>query len=196
MENGQMKDDTSVMTSWSSEADFIVKIFQGDIKGAFESIGDTVKKVGEKIKGVWKTIVNFLIGCVENFINFFIRGINKIIGAYNGSLGKFFEWIGFDLKITELKEVSLPRLETGTNEVPYDDMLAVLHKGEAVVPKKYNPAVGGGNSQEMLERFDRLIFLMENQEQTTIVNVGNKKLYQEQKKYNKRQYNKYGTLEA
>lgn len=184
------------ITTVSGIINFVVKIFQGDIKGAFESIGDTVKKVGDKIEGVWKTVVNFLISCVENFINFFIRGINKIIGAYNGSLGKFFEWIGFDLKITELKEVSLPRLETGTNEVPYDDMLAVLHKGEAVVPKKYNPAVGGGNSQEMLDRFDRLIFLMENQEQTTIVNVGNKKLYQEQKKYNKRQYNKYGTLEA
>jgi hypothetical protein len=35
---------------------------------------------------------------------------------------------------------------------------------------------------------------MENQEQTTNVYVGNKKLYQEQKKYDKRQYNKYGTL--
>lgn len=34
-------------------------------------------------------------------------------------------------------------LATGTNYVPYDGMQATLHKGEAVVPKQYNPAAGG-----------------------------------------------------
>lgn len=34
-------------------------------------------------------------------------------------------------------------LATGTNYVPEDGMRAVLHKGEAVVPAKYNPAAGG-----------------------------------------------------
>jgi hypothetical protein len=35
-------------------------------------------------------------------------------------------------------------LATGTNFVP-QDMLAMIHKGEAIVPKQYNPAVGGEN---------------------------------------------------
>lgn len=35
------------------------------------------------------------------------------------------------------------QLATGTNNVPYDGFQATLHKGEAVVPAKYNPAVGG-----------------------------------------------------
>ncbi len=35
-------------------------------------------------------------------------------------------------------------LATGTNFVP-SDMVAMLHKGEAVVPAQYNPAVGGEN---------------------------------------------------
>lgn len=39
------------------------------------------------------------------------------------------------------------KLATGTNEVPYDNFPALLHKGEAVVPAKYNPAVGGESSQ-------------------------------------------------
>ena len=35
----------------------------------------------------------------------------------------------------------LAKLATGTNYVPYDNFPALLHKGEAVVPAKYNPAV-------------------------------------------------------
>lgn len=34
-------------------------------------------------------------------------------------------------------------MATGTNYVPYDGFRATLHKGEAVVPSKYNPAAGG-----------------------------------------------------
>ena len=34
-------------------------------------------------------------------------------------------------------------LATGTNFVPYDNFPALLHRGEAVVPAKYNPASGG-----------------------------------------------------
>jgi hypothetical protein len=34
-------------------------------------------------------------------------------------------------------------MATGTNRVPYDGFKAVLHKDEAVVPAKFNPAVGG-----------------------------------------------------
>lgn len=37
----------------------------------------------------------------------------------------------------------VPKLATGTNMVP-SEMLAVLHPGEAVVPREYNPAAGGG----------------------------------------------------
>jgi hypothetical protein len=43
-------------------------------------------------------------------------------------------------------------LSTGTNYVPYNGMRAVLHEGEAVVPKKYNPAAGapvGGGGQRV-----------------------------------------------
>ena len=147
---------------------------------------------------------------VKNSLNRIIDKLNKIIADINKVFSikistfqiKLWDLMGVDHGYTAGQRVnmftipSIPKLEVGTNNVPYDEMLAVLHQGEAVVPKKYNPAVGGGNSQEMLDRFDRLIFLMENQEQTTIVNVGNKKLYQEQKKYDKRQYNKYGTLEV
>ena len=38
----------------------------------------------------------------------------------------------------------MPKLAVGTNFVPYDGFKASLHRGEAVVPAKYNPAAGGG----------------------------------------------------
>lgn len=180
--------------------------FWSDLWGGVSDWFDSIKEKWNNFWGdLWdgcRNVINDVIGGFEGFVNGLIRGINWIKRQLNNISVDIPDWVpgiggktlGFNLAMSS--EISLPRLETGTNEVPYDNMLAVLHKGEAVVPKKYNPALGGGNSQEMLERFDRLIFLMENQEQTTNVYVGNKKLYQEQKKYNNRQYNKYGTLEA
>lgn len=47
-----------------------------------------------------------------------------------------FEELGVDPTITGLA--------TGTNFVP-QDMLAMIHQGEAIVPKQYNPAIGGEN---------------------------------------------------
>ena len=41
------------------------------------------------------------------------------------------------------QDAGLPFFADGTNNIPYDNYPAILHKGEAVVPAKYNPAVGG-----------------------------------------------------
>lgn len=43
----------------------------------------------------------------------------------------------------------IPQFATGTNYVPAD-MLAVVHRGEAIVPAAYNPANGGGDVAEEL----------------------------------------------
>ena len=43
--------------------------------------------------------------------------------------------------------LTVPRLSTGTNLVPRD-MLAMLHEGEAVVPRPFNPAAGGAAGVE------------------------------------------------
>lgn len=56
----------------------------------------------------------------------------------------------------------IPQFAVGTNRVPRD-MLAMLHKDEAIVPVAYNPAVGGGSNREtaaalraLADRLDRI----------------------------------------
>jgi hypothetical protein len=44
----------------------------------------------------------------------------------------------------------IPQYETGTNYVP-SNQLAFLHKGEAVVPAKFNPGVFGGMAQKAIK---------------------------------------------
>lgn len=46
--------------------------------------------------------------------------------------------------------LNLPSYDIGTNNV-VGDQIAMLHNGEAVIPKAYNPALGGGNSDEIKE---------------------------------------------
>ena len=149
----------------------------------------------EGIKTGFKNLINGVIEKFESFINKIIHAINWIINKYNGSLGDFFDWLGFEAKITPISDVSIPRLATGTNEVPYEGLFH-LHQGEAVVPKKYNPAVGGGYTGELDEKIDKLITIVENMDTTTTVNVGNKTLYEEQRRYNNFQRNKYGSIKV
>lgn len=151
--------------------------------------------VDNTIKAITK-LVNFIVSAVEFFVNGIVSGINGLSSGLRKVGNKIFDIIGVDVKFDPISKVSLarfaPKLETGTNEVPYEGLYH-LHPGEAVVPKKYNPALGNGTDEEVGQKLDTLIGIMNNMNFTNVVNIGNKTLYKEQQRYNKMQNDKYGT---
>lgn len=66
----------------------------------------------------------------------------------------------------------IPGFAVGTNYVPRD-MLAQIHEGEAIVPKAYNPAAGGGSSNAKLEGLVEAL-TSEVKRLQTVVNDGNR----------------------
>lgn len=80
----------------------------------------------------FKTFINGMIGMVEGFVNFFIRGINKIISALNTISFSIPEWVpgiggnSFGINIPSVSELKLPRLATGAVIPPNREFLAVL----------------------------------------------------------------------
>ena len=106
------------------------------IKQVFSSLGTWFRtNVTEPIGNFFKGAINVVIDA----LNWLIRGLNKIsisVPNWVADLLGIARGSRFGFNIGEI-----PRLATGTNYVP-QDMLAYLHEGEAVVPKKYNPAAG------------------------------------------------------
>ena len=170
------------------------------LKKKLSSIFDDIKK---KWNSFWedgllagcKKIINKILEAFEKFINNIIKGINGLSKGLRQIGNKVFDIIGVDVTFSPISNVKIPKLATGTNEIEYEGIYH-LHPGEAVVPKKYNPALGNGytNSNEMNNKLDTLIDIMNNMSFTNVVNVGNKKLYEEQQSFNKKQQNKYGTI--
>lgn len=150
------------------------------------------QKMWDGIKDAGKTAINWIIGLFESFINGIISGINGLSSGLRKIGNKLFDIIGIDVTFNPISKIKIPKLETGTNEIPYEGIYH-LHPGEAVVPKKYNPALGGGGNDETNEKLDTLISIMNNMNFTNIVNVGNETLYKKQQRYNKMQNDKYGT---
>lgn len=103
----------------------------------WNSIKTTISNVWNSIWNTIKGIINKIIGGIEKGINAGINGINKLTSGIRKLGNSVLSFLGLNFQIGSLSNISLPRLATGTNYVP-NNMVAQLHKGEAVVPKKFN----------------------------------------------------------
>ena len=110
---------------------FIKNVFSGSWKKAWEGVKNIMSNIFKGIANIFKAPINVII----SGLNAFIKGLNHI---------KIPKWVpgvggkGINIPL-------IPKLATGTNYVP-DDMLAMIHEGEAVVPKKFNPYANGIDS--------------------------------------------------
>lgn len=167
---------------------------------ARDEIGENISKgFANGLSGLWKNSKNHFITFVNGVIDLINKMINSINNKLKISIGSTLSSIlkGLGVKVNggtyQLFSIpTIPKLETGTNEVPYEGLYH-LHPGEAVVPKKYNPAVGNGGNDETNEKLDTLIAIMNNMNFTNVVNIGNETIYKKQQRYNKTQNDKYGT---
>lgn len=119
--------------------------FQGvwnTIKNMFSTIGTTVgNAMGESFKNVVNTIIQF----AENTINNFIRAINRAVDVINKIPG---------VNISKLSELNIPKLKVGMANVPYDNYLALLHKGERVLTAEQNREYSNGNEEQINSNVD------------------------------------------
>lgn len=120
-----------IKAAFSSVGSFFQNIWN-TIKNMFINIGTTI---GNGIGNAFKNVVNSIISFAENTINKFIRSINWAIDVINNIPG---------VSISKLTELNIPKLKVGMANVPYDDYLALLHKGERVLTAKENQEYTSG----------------------------------------------------
>lgn len=102
------------------------------LKTKFENDG---RSLGQKIGDAF-------VWALKAALNRVIRIINTAINPIGNALGILYKFAGKNPPA--ISSLKIPYLATGTNEI-MSEGLYHLHEGEAVVPKKYNPAVDGYN---------------------------------------------------
>lgn len=132
----------------------IIEAIMDAIPNLLDSILDFCYNIGPAIENT----VDAIIRSITKLVNFVISAVeyiaNLVIGAINSLSIQVPDWVpgiggqryGFNLQPIEIPRF-VPQYEQGTNYVP-NDGLAYLHKGEAVIPKKYNQPLETGLSLE------------------------------------------------
>lgn len=147
------------------------------VKNVFSAGGKIFSGIKEGIASTFKTVVNGIIGGINKVIAVPFNAINKMLNKIRNI--SFLNISPFKnlWKENPLSVPQIPKLKVGTDFVPYDNMPAILHKGEQVVPAKYNPTE---NNQYMRNAmFDALtdftnIRSQGNSEIKTLTNLMNK----------------------
>lgn len=172
------------------------------LKGLIDTIGKLISKMGEFFNSIKTKIINVFtkggeifkgirdgfLDVVKTIVNGIITGANTVIALPFKGLNKvlnFIRNISF-LGISPFKSLwrqdpipvpQIPKLNVGTEYVP-QDMLAYIHKGEAVIPKEFNDRsyFSGTNNEETNRLLYEVIDAINNIEinpYTTVKDVGN-----------------------
>ena len=124
-------------------ADFWKKIFSGDFKGALDVFKRYFNDVFEGIKRIFKIVLNGII----DFANAGISGLNSMLRPVRNVIQSIAKAFGKNVSLAQIYIPRIPKLDVGTPYVEKDG-LAMIHQGEAVVPKKFNAKEYFGNDEE------------------------------------------------
>ncbi len=159
----------SLTDTWKGLWGGVQNVFDGIktvLTNATTKLTDDMLVRWEKFKSGIINIWSAITGSIKGYINNMIGFVNKLIDAFNSIKVEIPDWVpGFGGQKFGIDLPHVPALATGTNYVPRD-MLAYLHKGEAVVPAKYNPQntpttvikeihIHGNNAVEIWTKFER-----------------------------------------
>lgn len=151
-----------IKSVFSTVASFFKSIFTNawnGVKVVFSTGGKIFTGIKDGIVSAFKNIVNAIIKGINKVIKIPFDGINTVLGKIrNISIAGQKPFKGL---ISTIKVPKIPTLNVGTNYVP-DDTLAMIHKGEAVIPKKFNPYASPNNS---------MLGVMNNSRQKQVINV-------------------------
>lgn len=165
----------------------VVTTVLGEIRNIIEQVGNTISQVAGTI--IWfinslgpaiENFTNSLITTVTKVVNFVVSAIeylaNRVVDGVNALSSIVNEVPGVNIGKKSYIYISrfVPSYNVGTNYVP-EDQLAMIHKGEAVVPKKFNSREYFGGNNETNERLEELIEAVraiEINPYTTIKDVG------------------------
>lgn len=137
---------STVLTTIWNTIQSVFNFIWGIISGVINSIISAFRNVANIVKSVFTSVKNAISSLFSGIVNIIKAPINGLIGLINGVIKglnkiKLPDWVpGIGGKGINIPLI--PKLATGTNYVAGEG-LAYLHEGEAVVPKKYNPAIGG-----------------------------------------------------
>jgi len=166
----------------------VLESIKNAFRTAFNTIKITISNIWNGILGlfskggqIFSGVVNGISNVFKTIVNSLITGINKVVSTpFNTINGLLNKVRGLDIlgvspfkglwKQNPLPVPQIPKLEVGTNYVSQEG-LAYLHEGEAVVPKKYNPAVGGyGNGTIKVENSNVVTLQVDKRVLAEIVN--------------------------
>ena len=147
--NGAIGAWEGIKKAFSSVATFFKNIFSNAWNGVlnvFSAGGKVFKGIKEGVFSVFKSVVNHIIGGINNVVAIPFRTINNALnGLRNVDLWGWKPFSG----LPQINTPQIPYLNVGTNYVP-QDTLAMIHEGEAVIPKKFNPYANSGVSNRTL----------------------------------------------
>lgn len=147
--DGAKKAWSGIKNAFGSVGSFFKNTFSNawnSVKNVFSSGGVMFRGISEGIFNSFKNIVNHIIYGINTVV---AVPFNTINNALNGLRNiDLWGWKPFN-GLPRINTPQIPYLNVGTNYVP-DDTLAMIHEGEAVIPKKFNPYANSGVSNRTL----------------------------------------------